>query len=193
MREVVWTPWDQPGMEHLILRTAADGGTEAESHVSGLVDGRPFSIRYRIVADTYWRVWRLSVFEAHRASGIDLYSDEPGSWKLGTGEPVESLEGCIDVDITATPFTNTYPIRRLQLAQGVSAEISVVYVWVPSLEVTVERQRYTCLEPDALYRFESLAGDETVFQADLPVDSDGIVVDYPDLFRRVVTDQDAAI
>ena len=33
------------------------------------------------------------------------------------------------------------------------------------------------------YLFENLDGSG--FRADLPVDEDGIVLDYPDLFRRV--------
>jgi len=43
----------------------------------------------------------------------------------------------------------------------------------------VSEQRYTCLER-GLYRFE--AGR---FEAELPVDADGLVLDYPGLFRRI--------
>ncbi len=43
-------------------------------------------------------------------------------------------------------------------------------------------QAYTRLA-DRLYLFESLDGSN--FQAELPVDEDGIVLDYLDLFRRV--------
>ena len=53
------------------------------------------------------------------------------------------------------------------------------------MEVTPVRQRYTCLEarPDGgLYRYE---GFSTGFVADLPVDADGLVLDYPGVFRRV--------
>jgi Putative glycolipid-binding len=49
-----------------------------------------------------------------------------------------------------------------------------------------EPQRYACLEKEsggALYRFESLDGG---FTADLPVDSDDLVLDCPGLFRRII-------
>jgi hypothetical protein len=95
------------------------------------------------------------------------------------------LDGCIDVDISSTPFTNTLPIRRLGLEPGESEELAVTYILVPELLVGAERQRYDCLEAQAeggLYRFEALPSG---FTAELPVDADGLVIDYPGLFRRV--------
>jgi uncharacterized protein len=94
------------------------------------------------------------------------------------------LEGCIDIDISATPFTNTLPIRRLGLKPDQSEELTVTYIRVPELLVGPERQRYGCLEDQAeggLYRFEALPSG---FTASLPVDADGLVIDYPGLFRR---------
>jgi hypothetical protein len=56
-----------------------------------------------------------------------------------------------------------------------------VYVLLPELTVTLERQRYTCLEPGRRYRFESL---ESGFTRDIEVDGAGLVTTYPDLFHR---------
>jgi hypothetical protein len=112
-------------------------------------------------------------------------SDGEGRWATDAGERLEHLGGCLDVDISATPFTNTLPIRRLGMKEGESAEVVVVYVALPEIEIRTARQRYTCLrrrtEGD-LYRYESLSSD---FTAELPVDSDGLVADYPGVFRRV--------
>jgi hypothetical protein len=94
----------------------------------------------------------------------------------------------VDVDISVTPFTNTLPIRRLGLAPGESAEISVAYVEGTELQAWPEPQRYTCLEKHSrggLYRFLSLEGG---FTADLPVDAECLVADYPGLFRRAFKD-----
>jgi hypothetical protein len=93
-----------------------------------------------------------------------------------------SLDGCLDVDLSATPFTNTLPIRRLNWQPGQSVELRMVYVDVPSLHLSVYPQRYTCLDASGRFRFEALRSD---FTADLTVDLDGLVVDYPGLFRRV--------
>jgi uncharacterized protein len=85
---------------------------------------------------------------------------------------------------SATPFTNTLPIGRLGLEQGESEELTVTYVRVPELLVGPQRQRYGCLEAQAdggLYRLEVLPSG---FTAELPVDAEGLVIDYPGLFRR---------
>ena len=43
---------------------------------------------------------------------LTLSADDQRRWKVnGRQEP--DLDGCIDVDVAATPLTNTFPIRRL--------------------------------------------------------------------------------
>ena len=56
--------------------------------------------------------------------------------------------------------------------------------WVDgtTLTVTAQPQAYTRLA-ERLYRFEILDGSG--FQAELPVDEGGLVLDYSGLFRRV--------
>jgi hypothetical protein len=113
-----------------------------------------------------------------------LLADGEGRWQRRSGEAVSELEGCIDVDISATPFTNTLPIRRLGLEPGEFEELAVAYIRVPELLVGAERQRYGCLRVQGdgeLYRFEALPSG---FTAELPVDTDGLVIDYPGLFRQ---------
>jgi hypothetical protein len=160
-------------------------GVVANGLVIGLEGGRPFRISYEIRCDRRWRVRevRAAAPDSERAV-LELLADGEGSWKRRGGEPVPELNECIDVDISATPFTNTLPIRRLGLKPGESEELAVTYVRVPELLVGLERQRYGCLEArtdGSLYRFEALPSG---FTAELPVDYDGLVIDYPGLFRR---------
>jgi len=184
-REVMWAPWEGQGLEHLRLLTSDGGGVVANGLVIGLEAGRPFRIGYEIRCDGRWRV--REVRAAAPDSGrpvLELLADGEGHWKRGGGEPVPELDGCIDVDISATPFTNTLPIRRLGLKPGESEELTVTYIRVPELLVGPERQRYGCLEAQVdggLYRFEALPSG---FTAELPVDAEGLVLDYPGLFRR---------
>jgi hypothetical protein len=183
-REVMWTPWERPGLEHLRLVTS-DGGVVANGLVIGLETGRLFRIGYEIRCDGQWRVRevRAAAPDSERPV-LELLADGEGRWKRGGGESVPDLDGCIDVDISATPFTNTLPIRRLGLKPGESEELAVAYIRVPELLVGPERQRYGCLEARAgggLYRFEALPSG---FSAELAVDADGLVIDYPGLFRR---------
>jgi uncharacterized protein len=85
----------------------------------------------------------------------------------------------MDIDFAATPFTNTLPVRRLDLQPGESAEIAVAYIDAHSLGVMPIRQRYTCLESGAdggRYRFEALpyAALPDGFSAELSVDAMGL-------------------
>ena len=184
VREVMWAPWEEPGLEHLRLVTS-DGGVVANGLVIGLEAGRPFRIGYEIHCDERWQVREVRVATPNSERPVlELLADGEGHWKRGGGEPVPELDGCIDVDISATPFTNTLPIRRLALEPGESEELTVTYIRVPELLVGPERQRYGCLEAKAdggLYRFEALPSG---FTAELPVDVEGLVLDYPGLFRR---------
>src|SRR3546814_19106602 len=70
-----------------------------------------------------------------------------GQWKDDDGEILRELDGCHDVDISATPFTNTPAIRRLKLKPGQRAELRLVYVSVPSLQIRAAAHRYTSVEP----------------------------------------------
>lgn len=188
-REVVWSAWDGPGTEHLLLAAAEDGAV-ADGLVVGVAGGRPFRVRYEVRCDAGWCARAVRVYAPGpdpSTPAVDLLADGEGNWTTRGGETVTGLKGCVDVDVSATPFTNTLPIRRLGLLPGESAELSVAYVDVGEMRVWAEGQRYTCLERDArggLYRFESLDGG---FTADLPVDADGLMLDYPGLFKRALT------
>jgi hypothetical protein len=185
-RSALWTALSWPGAEHLVLRPEPDGWL-AEGAIVGRADGTPFSAAYTVRCDASWRV-RALLLRLRRADGehaLELRADGAGGWQRGAGRAQLELAGCIDVDIAATPFTNTLPIRRLKLAVGAAATIRVAYVDVPSLACSAAEQRYTHLEarPDSAgrYRYEGLS---TAYQTEIEVDGDGLVLDYPGLWRR---------
>jgi hypothetical protein len=186
IREVMWWAWDGPGLGHLRL-AVRESGVVADGVVLGVTEGRPFRLAYEVRCDRLWRVRHARVGVPGGPPKVELFSDGEGNWATSDGRAVTYLEGCEYVDISETPFTNTLPIRRLDLAPRESADISVAYFDGTELQPWPEPQRYTCLEQGGgggLYRFLSLDGG---FTADLPVDSDGLVVDYPGLFRRAPT------
>jgi len=182
----MWQPWSGPGLESLGIVEDADG-VRADSVVIGFDDeGQPFAVRYAIRCDAAWHTRDVEVASLKgRSTTLALATDGMGQWTDRSGEHVPSLDGCLDVDLSATPFTNTLPIRRLALAPGWATEITVVYIAVPALTVGVGRQRYRCLTwgPDGgAFRFETAAGD---FTADITVDAEGLVMEYPQIARRV--------
>jgi hypothetical protein len=85
-----------------------------------------------------------------------------------------------------TPFTNTLPINRLNLTEGDSKEIEVVYFDLPSSNFSPLKQRYTNLG-NGIYKYESLASG---FTANLEVDNEGFVINYPGIWQRVFNEQE---
>ncbi len=180
-RIIRWALAEGVGAEHLSVRGTAEG-VVAEGVVVGARGGTPYGLRYRVACDTLWRVREAVLSLAGEDRHLHLRADGEGNWQDGSGQSVEALRGCVDIDISATPFTNTLPIRRLGLVPGEAREILVAYVAVPALAPEPVRQRYTCLEAGQLYRYEGLFRG---YVGELAVDEDGLVLDYPGTFRRV--------
>jgi hypothetical protein len=179
-RTIRWSAWEgfEDGLEHVDIRPEGTG-IIAAGLIVGTDEDSCYGLTYDLVVDEAWRV-RDAWLRLTAGQTLHLESDGQGAWRAD-GRKRPDLQGCIDIDIEATPLTNTLPIRRLALDRGRSAVIHVAYIRVPSLAVEVSRQRYTALEPGSLYRFESL---DSGFRADLPVDHEGFVMNYPRLFRR---------
>jgi hypothetical protein len=177
-----WRDWSGEGIEHLVLREDAHQ-IVAESAIVATVEGESLAVRYRIECDTGWKVRNVEVDKIGAGRGLRLHSDGAGHWRDDADAPIPHLDGAIDVDISMTPFTNTLPIRRLRFAAGQSHEIVTAYIQMPQLKILADRQRYTCLHPGELFRYESVDSD---FARDVEIDSNGLVVNYPGLFRRVM-------
>jgi hypothetical protein len=176
-----WRPEGGDGLEHLSLGPAGDG-IVADGVIVGGRGGVPYGLRYRAVMDSNWTTLSLDI-DTTDGRGLHVRSDGAGSWSDANGRSLLELDGCIDIDLAGSPFTNTLPIRRAGLSPETGAvEFRMLYVPFATFEPTVDEQRYTCLEAARLYRYEAV---DRSFSADLTVDDDGLVVDYPTLFHRV--------
>lgn len=184
-RTICWVPtWNKGregvGLEHLLLdERVADSVVLAFDEERG-----PFRLTYRLTWDESWQLREADLVVATERSttSLNLRTDGRGRWRDGDGQAIGELDGCVDIDISPTPFTNTFPIRRVPLEVGERRQFRMAWVFAPDLTVRPQPQAYTRLA-DRLYLFESLDGSG--FSAELPVDKDGIVLDYPGLFRRV--------
>ena len=175
----VWRPDQGKGWEDFSFR-ATDRGYEARGVVNATLEGTPLDASYLVETDAAWRTLRVRV-DVKGGGTLEILSNGTGHWRRSDGTALPELEGCIDPDISMTPFTNTVAIRRLGLQVGEAAEIKVAYILVPELSLRAAPQRYTRLA-DRLWRFDGLDID---FTADLTVDEEAFVVKYPGLFRRV--------
>lgn len=187
-RSICWTPyWNKDregvGLEHLLLAEHfADSVVLAFDEEDG-----PFRLTYRLRWDDSWQLRdaELVVTTERFTRSLILQTDGQGNWRYGDGRAIAELDGCRDIDIWPTPFTNSFPIRREPIAVGERKQFRMAWISAPNLTIQLQPQAYTRLA-DRLYLFENLDGSE--FQAELPVDDEGIVLDYPDLFRRVLAD-----
>ena len=178
-RIIRWREDEAAGIEHVVVAQSHD----AICFDGVVVPGDPgFAATYRIECAPDWSVRRLDVGLVGRAVRLRLGHDGQGRW-WRDGRPEAALDGILEPDLSISPLTNSFPIRRLGLGRGEGADIRAAYVSFPDLEVSADPQRYTCVEPGRLYRYDSRDSD---FTRDIEVDGDGLVIDYPGLFRRIV-------
>jgi hypothetical protein len=180
-----WITAEGEGLEHVAL-TRSEEGFAADGVIIGpsfgtMFTGELFGCSYAVRCDARWRVRRVQLAVAG-GPALLLRADGEGHWRGVDGDPLPALDGCIDVDISGTPFTNTLPIRRLGERLHERQEIRVAYITLPGSSVAPSAQAYTALGAGR-YLFESLSDP---FHAEILTDADGLVVDYPGLFRRLV-------
>jgi hypothetical protein len=172
-----WRRIDQPGLELARFDIARHGVTVS----STLVDGgkNPFSLRYIWTLDPDWRTRTLRI---EHMNGDDrwLTIERTGdvSWRIDR-MPAPHLEGCRELDLSATPFCNSLAVKLL----GGDGEFDAAYISATDLSVTPSRQRYERIS-GAYWRYHDL-GVAHGFTAALEFDSDGLVARYEGLFEAL--------
>ena len=188
VRTLLWRRVDVAGVEHFQLRDSPRGaqlvGTVLVPH-----EGAPLRLDYEVACSGGWETRRvtMTVSFAAAARRVELVADEKGRWWMDGAERPD-VTGCVDVDLSLTPSTNTLPVRRLGLLDlpvGQSRDVRAAWVRFPELRVEPLEQRYTRVGERRL-RYESRrAHSDRAFTADLDVDDIGLVVTYPPLWERV--------
>jgi uncharacterized protein len=181
LRSIVWSFDLGEGHEHLSVSLRANG-IDADGAVIHLMPGKKV-IRHRYIlgADGNARTRTLMLDPLDGRAALVLVADGEGRWFDATGRTIAHLDGCIDLDIAGSCFTNTLSIRRLQLREGESADIRVAYVDLPELTVRAVHQRYA-RRADTTYGYEGL---DSRFKAEIEVDADGLVIRYAGRAHRV--------
>jgi len=174
MTDLVWRGLEIDSLERLRV----DVGSTVRA--TSVIDSARGRYSYELVCDADWtfRTLRLEAATGERA--IEIESDGHGEWTVD-GEWRSDLDEAVDIDLSASPFTNSLPIRRLGLDIDDEADLVVAYVSFEELTVLPDAQRYTRLDED-LYRYDSLDSD---FTRDISVDAEGFVTEYPGLFERL--------
>jgi hypothetical protein len=114
-----------------------EDGYRIEGRTAAVESGHTCVVDYEIGLNRQW-VTRVPAIISRTALGIRstvLEADGHGQWKVD-GEAAPQLDGCLDVGLEASAFTNALPVHRLQLAVGDRARAPAAYV--RALDVTVE-------------------------------------------------------
>ncbi len=171
---VRWQTWDADGDETVSLRWENEGWT-------AMGDVGREAVSYVLRLSPTWQTRQFLLFRDSDEPDLWLGTDGSGRWGEMNGAHRPDLDGCTDIDLHVTPFTDSIPIRRLRLDPGDGVELTVAVVDVETLGVVPVRQRYEHLDSRRWRKVHAKTGIATEFL----VDEFGLAHDQPDLFRRL--------
>lgn len=173
---------DDESAGHALARLERTPEGWAAHGVEVLIGEQVLACWFRVDVDPGWRTTRAEVRVLHREGERALRLESAGGAWTADGAARPDLDGCIDVDVAATPLTNTFPVRRLAgLPVGESRTASVAWVEVPSLAVQRVEQTYERLG-ERRWRYSDARHGAFV----LDVDDDGLVERYEGFAVRIV-------
>jgi uncharacterized protein len=177
-----WERTDVEGLERLELDVSPQGVIATSSLLCVESGGYRLDHRWHLSPD--WRAQQVRVERWNADGHAVLRLEREGTgWRVD-GAPRPDLDGADEPDLSATPFCNTLPIRRVPLEAGASLTLDTAFIDAAAMTVQRSRQRYERLGPDRL-RYVDL-GLSQGFTAELEVDGEGLVVRYEHLFHRVM-------
>jgi hypothetical protein len=196
-RAVAWIKDDPSSVEFAEIAIAEEHLT-----ASGVAVGTaplPYGLDYELETRAGFVTARLRI--TSRGEGwrreLDLRRAEDGVWSIAVDEQGDvdlppaggdaaRFADALDCDLGLSPVTNMMPILRHGLLSGGGPiELTMAWVAVPALAVQPDRQRYAHVRSAAdhhVVRYEAVDGS---FAADITVDADAVVVDYPGIARRL--------
>jgi hypothetical protein len=186
---LTWHGAPEPGLESARLVPA--GGLRLRVNGRLIVPACPdrdaYTADYELAVDEAGQVRRLLVnsMDAGQERQISLARSGDGNWLVddGSGAQRGQFDGAVDVDVYGAALFNAIPIRRLGLHQAAGEHtLPVVFVSLPELTATLVQQTYRTVsigEGSSVVEYSANS-----FAAELTVDPDGQVLDYPGLSHR---------
>ena len=173
------------GFESVFLRIE-ETGYRFDGTTAAIENGQVWAVRYSIALDERWTTTTAQVW-SWSASGereVRLESDGLGHWKVD-GARAPEVDGCLDVDLESSAFTNAFPVHRLNARVGQSLDAPAVYIRALDLHVERLEQSYMRIDDDGGRRRYNYQSPAFGFECRLVYDASGLVVDYPGIATRV--------
>jgi uncharacterized protein len=178
-QSILWRRLDQPGHEFSRLYLQ-----HSHWHLAGtavfVYSQRACQLDYLVVCNAEWQTicGRIVGWVGNQPVEIELSADAARRWLLN-GVECPAVAGCLDLDLNFSPSTKLLPIRRLELAIGMEAEVQAAWLRFPGFTLEPLVQLYHRMSA-ATYRYES-AG--SAFVAELQVNTTGFVTSYANVWH----------
>lgn len=179
MPQILWRRLDRPG--HDACWQWSEGDRQGLDGVAVWQDAAgPAQMAYHVSCDGNWltRAVRVQGRVGARDLTLSIHRDEAGNWRAN-GEELPDVTGLTDIDLGFTPATNTLPIRRMMARRQAGADLAAV--WLDAEDWRLKRLPQSYAQAGQGWRYASPTHD---FTADLAVDADGFVTDYPGLWVK---------
>lgn len=180
MKTLIWQGIAFQSLEYFSLKEN-DKGSIVESRIIGYYESKMYTVDYQLIIDINWNIQEFII-----KSEVNTVKNELTGRKLQDGWEINNVinpdfKEIPFIDISLTPFTNTLPINNLTLAENDAQKIQVIYIDVLNNLIKPVTQQYTRIAPHT-YHYDNL---QTDFEADILVDDNGLVVNYPGLFEKI--------
>ncbi len=179
-RTIVWQALSWPSM--VVHTHTVDEGIYGHGLAVGKTDGDiPFAMEYNLELTADWDIREVSIKSLLDERAIRLVH-KGDKWYNGAGQHLTEFDGVELVDVSISPFTNTLPIKRLHFEGEQSQKVDIIYFDENKFSLRRLQQVYS-RKGERTYRYQDIVLPD--FMSDIVVDDDGLVVDFPELFRRV--------
>ena len=175
----IWRRLDHPGLEVMRITESATAISARSTIIDAGAD--PFSLTCDWELGGDWRTQSLNLSLRNKDGDTSLRIERAGeaAWRVD-GQRDRRFDGCLEPDLSATPFCNLLGIRALGCESGA---LTALYIEAATLELTPSNQRYERLGPgEWRYIDEGVAAG---FEAVLKLDSQGLVASYEGLFEML--------
>lgn len=194
-RTVAWRHWDDPDLRNTATLHLADDHLTATGRQICTEYTAGWSLRTsrrwiteQVTVEVEAAGWSRTLQLQRTADGdwsdhTTMTGRQPADWPRPGIAPGTDLSEAFDCDLGLCPATNTMPILRLGLLHRTVPRTPLIMAWIdmPSLRVIASDQYYASASSSSVAYSSGTRGVDVT----LGVDRDGIVMDYPQLARRV--------
>lgn len=176
------------GLESARITTSGGGFRAVGRMIRGTADG-VLTASYRLVVAADGALSRLAVDVATAVGEqqVTISRSTDGVWLVddGSGGIRGDFHGARDVDLAFSPVFNALPVRRLGLHRDPAEHVlPMVFLDLPTLTVEATEQTYRTVMAGAGTEPAVVGFAAGGFTADVTVDADGFVLDYPGIASR---------